>query len=503
MNAFMNVIHANTCNCTACTTVPTLGIKMPYEAVKDNCLAVACPKAATMLSRKSTFSAYEVTVGSHRKAIFVCEKCKQEFEAIIKNVVDAILKKGTSGCPVCKGRTVVPSYNDLATTCPEAAAMLSCKNPFSANEVTSGSHRKAIFVCKDCHQEFSATIENVTIAITTTHTTGCPICRGRKVARGYNDLATVCPQAAAMWSYKNKLPANLIHSGCNNIGIFVCSKCQCEFEKKIDEVVKSITKSRGKYTGCPICAGRKVVVGQNDLATYLKKQGRENILAFIRQDSKYQAEDVSYGSRCRLSLNCPECGMRWEITANNLARGARVCSKCNYTKNCISMPEQYVVRIALAFANGNGIPNAFDEVRPILGKDNKYGVDFVDNIRKIGMEYNGSYFHKKRAKADKFKFLKFRNAGYIFIRILEPGLEVLDQKYDIVLPKKYKKNHTEYKTEVMEEIGYKLVSLLEEVYNRKATPEILALVNFNEFKKWYVLNFINVTSVAYENAVCN
>ena len=71
MNAFMNVIHANTCNCTACTTVPTLGIKMPYEAVKDNCLAVACPKAATMLSRKNTFSAYEVTVGSHRKAIFV------------------------------------------------------------------------------------------------------------------------------------------------------------------------------------------------------------------------------------------------------------------------------------------------------------------------------------------------------------------------------------------------------------------------------------------------
>lgn len=82
-------------------------------------------------------------------------------------------------------------------------------------------------------------------------------------------------------------------------------------------------------------------------------------------------------------------------------------------------------------------------------------------------------------------------------------MEVLDQKYDIVLPKKYKKDHTEYTTEVMEEIGYKLVSLLEEVYNRKATPEILALVNFNEFKKWYVLNFINVTSVAYENAVCN
>lgn len=31
MNTFVKVMHVTTCNCTACTTVPTLGIKMPYE----------------------------------------------------------------------------------------------------------------------------------------------------------------------------------------------------------------------------------------------------------------------------------------------------------------------------------------------------------------------------------------------------------------------------------------------------------------------------------------
>lgn len=31
MNTFVKVMHVNTCNCAACASVPTLGIKMPYE----------------------------------------------------------------------------------------------------------------------------------------------------------------------------------------------------------------------------------------------------------------------------------------------------------------------------------------------------------------------------------------------------------------------------------------------------------------------------------------
>lgn len=81
MNSNMETLmHTTTCNCTACTPVPTLGIEMPYEAVKENCLAVACPKVAAMLSKKNPFSAYEVTVGSGKKAIFICQKCGIEFQ---------------------------------------------------------------------------------------------------------------------------------------------------------------------------------------------------------------------------------------------------------------------------------------------------------------------------------------------------------------------------------------------------------------------------------------
>lgn len=79
MNTFVKVMHINTCNCAACASVPTLGIEMPYEVVKENCLAVACPEAAVMLSDKDKRLALEATTGSHRKATFVCPDCGQEF----------------------------------------------------------------------------------------------------------------------------------------------------------------------------------------------------------------------------------------------------------------------------------------------------------------------------------------------------------------------------------------------------------------------------------------
>lgn len=141
MNTNMKIMmHANSCNCAACTPVPTLGIEMPYS-IKENCLAVACPKAAAMLSEKDKKLAFEVTTGSERKLTFVCPDCKQKFEAAICNVVRSV-GNGTTGCSVCKGYKVIPGINDLASKYPEAAAMWSSKNKLSALEVPAGSGKK-------------------------------------------------------------------------------------------------------------------------------------------------------------------------------------------------------------------------------------------------------------------------------------------------------------------------------------------------------------------------
>ena len=210
MNTFVKVMHVNTCNCAACASVPTLGIKMPYEEEE---------KKATK-TRKT------------RQKLIVGE-------------------------------------NDLATVAPEVAAMLSEKDKHFAFEVTAGSNRKLTFVCPDCKKEFEAKICSVTIAVCP-----CPYCRKVKKARrnpkpivGVNDLASQCPQAVAMWSEKNKSYPAEVFAQSTKTAIFNCPKCKHEFETTVTSFVKSIKKSKGNTTGCPICNGTKVVVGYNDLAT--------------------------------------------------------------------------------------------------------------------------------------------------------------------------------------------------------------------------------------------
>lgn len=360
MNAFMNVMHATTCNCAACAPVPTLGIKMPYEEEKEK----------PVKTRKG------------RQKLIVGE-------------------------------------NDLATVAPKVAAMWSSKNARTPSEFTAGSNKKAIFVCQNCNQEFEAKIQNVVRSVDkgftgcSVCTTGCPVCTRRVIVPGINDLASQCPEVAAMWSNKNKLSASEVAVKSKQKAFFKCRDCGQEFEASIVNVVRSVSND---CTGCYNCKMKKI--------------------------------------------------------------------------GAISKPECFVVRLMLAFAGENGIANPFSDVRNILGENSLLGLDFVDHIQKLCGEYNGSAWHGNDVQAakDRFKFEAARKAGYAMIRVLEPGLEVFDLKYDIVMPEGFYCGGGKYDAEIMEEVGRKVIHLLEEIYGRKASPEIWALNNFKEFEVWYDAN---------------
>jgi len=482
MNTFMNVMHTTTCNCTACTPVPTLGIEMPYEAVKDNCLAVACPKAAAMLSEKDKKLAFEVTTGSNKKLTFVCPDCGQEFESRIFNVVRSV-DKGFTGCSVCAGRKIIPGINDLASKYPEIAAMWSNKNKKSASEVAVKCNKKAIFVCPDCGEEFEAKIEHVVCSVSNRNT-GCPVCRGLRVATGINDLASQCPEAAAMWSSKNKLSASEVTAKSGKKAFFVCPDCGQEFKAIIGDVVCAV---KDDNTGCLVCTGRKVVPGINDLASQCPKAA-----AMWSSKNKLSASEVTVQSNKKAFFKCRDCGQEFEAMINNVVRsvdkGCTGCYDCKMRRiNAISKPEWFYTRPMLAFAGENGIANPFFDVRNILGENSLLGLDFVDHIQKLVYEYNGKYPHAEASEKDRFKFEAVRKAGYKGIRVLEPGLEVLDPKYDIVMPEGFY-HSGKYDAEIMEEVGRKVIHLLEEIYGRKASPEIWALNNFKEFEIWYDAN---------------
>lgn len=306
------------------------------------------------------------------------------------------------------GQDIETKANDLASKYPEIAAMWSGKNKLSASEVAVKSNKKVFFKCRDCGKEFETKIEHVVYAVEN-GTTGCPVCNGRKVVPGINDLASRYPKVAAMWSNKNEKSALEVTAKTDKKAIFKCPDCGKEFKAQIGSVVDSVNNG---FTGCYDCNRRRI--------------------------------------------------------------------------NAISKPECFVVRFMLSFAGENGIANPFSDVQNILG-DGHLGLDFVDHIQKFCAEYNGSYPHKDKAQKDRFKFEAARKAGYAMIRVLEPGLEVLDPKYDIVMPEGFYRNG-KYDAEIMEEVGRKVIHLLEEIYGRKASPEIWALNNFKEFEIWYDAN---------------
>ena len=305
----------------------------------------------------------------------------------------------------------------------------------------------------------------------------------RKLIAGENDLATVCPEAAVMWSDKNICSPSEVCAGNKKKALFKCPDCKQEFEARIPHVIEAV---KNGCTGCPVCAGRKVVPGINDLASQCP-----NAAAMWSDKNTCSPSKVCVGSNKKAWFKCPNCKHEFEAIISSVVKSVNNdctgCYDCNMRRaNVISKPEWFFTIPMLTFAGENGIANPFFDVRNILGKNSRRGLDFVDHVQRLCYEYNGSQWHgdDEHAAKDRFKFEAAHKAGYTMIRVLEPGLEVLDSKYDIDLPEGYYRNG-KYNAEIMEEAGRKVIHLLEEIYGRKASPEIWALNDFNEFEAWF------------------
>ena len=228
-------------------------------------------------------------------------------------------------------KNVISGVNDLATKCPKISAMWSAKNTYTPGEVSAGSNKKAWFVCPDCKQEFEASICNVVHTVQN-GSTGCPVCAGRKVVSGINDLATKCPMAASMWSDKNDCSPSEVSAGNNKKAWFVCPDCKQEFKASICNVVKSLMYY---HTGCPVCAGRKVVPGINDLATQCPK-----VVPMWSDKNDYTPSEISARSERRAIFVCPDCKKEFVTSVRAMTRaiasGATCCPDCKMRMRTIS-----------------------------------------------------------------------------------------------------------------------------------------------------------------------
>ena len=150
--------------------------------------------------------------------------------------------------------------------------------------------------------------------------TGCPYCAGKKPIKGTNDLSTLYPDIAKEWDYeKNDLnPEEYLPSSNKRVG-FVCSKGH-KWEQKI------YVRTRKNASGCPYCAGRKIICGTNDLATLRPDLARE--WDYIRNDKG--PDEYTKNSGEVVWWNCKK-GHQWRSTIANRVKG-NGCPFCSGKK---------------------------------------------------------------------------------------------------------------------------------------------------------------------------
>lgn len=182
----------------------------------------------------------QVTAGSHKKVLWVCDK-GHEWEAMVGSVV-----VDGCGCPYCTGKLAISGQTDLATVRPDVLVEWDYeRNVLNPSEILPSSHDKVWWKCDLGHSW-----EAVVFSRTRERATGCPYCTGRKVLPGFNDLATLKPKISQQWyqPLNGTLKPENVTLGSNKKVWWQCRE---------GHVWQAFIYARAKKngTGCPVCAG--------------------------------------------------------------------------------------------------------------------------------------------------------------------------------------------------------------------------------------------------------
>lgn len=204
-----------------------------------------------------------------------------------------------SGCPFCSGQKAIPGVTDLATTHPKLAKEAHGWDP---RTVSRGSAKKMNWICNQGHifdaSPGSRAIDN--------H--GCPYCSGHRVLAGFNDLATTHP----------KLALELLDLDPTSIGRGSAKRAhwKCSLGHQYEAPISQRTFNQ---TGCPICSGRKVLAGFNDLVTTHPEIAAQAI--------GWDPKTVNAGSNKKLRWRCND-GHEWITQPNDRVGGGKGCPTC-------------------------------------------------------------------------------------------------------------------------------------------------------------------------------
>lgn len=264
--------------------------------------------------------------------------------------------------------------------------------------ISIGSHKKAFWYCKKHDLVYSQVIR-----ARKRGQTGCEMCKQEQLKsinreryiKGKKVLAETHPELVKEWVKcdNNKFTPYTCLPNSNIEVTWKCPDCGGEYNALISN------RTRMK-SGCPYCAGQKVLSGYNDLKT------KNPLLALEWSNkNKITPEEVTEKSNKKVYWTCKlgHDDYLSSVKQRSNGQGCPVCALSSQT----SFPEQAIYYY---------VKQLFPDT------SNRYNVEGLEidifiPCLKIGIEYNGVYYHKNKKEYDenKKKLLKDKNIRLITV----------------------------------------------------------------------------------------
>ena len=439
-----------------------------------NDLATTAPNLAAQWSNKNDFPASEALAGSARKVWWEDDHFHQ-WEARINS---RLIGKGS--CPYCSGYELLLGFNDLGTIHPELVSDWSNDNNKPIAEVLPRESDKKKWICKKGH-EWEATIYS------RVHGHGCPYCSGLKPTLGVKDLTTTNPEVAKGWHpTKNKIDINKVSATTVKPKIWWVGTCGHEWEKSIPAQIA--------FQGaCPFCANKKLLAGFNDIATTHPKLMKEiiedeleipltSLMANSRESRQWKCVSGHKTEQkifARVKSGCPKCshlvgsekrripasgksleelypeiagdwiteknvglpinfkaaspnkkwwrcseGHEWEARISDRVYHLSGCPVCSASK------QQSAGELELLkYLESLGV-NPTHSRKDILPFG--YELDLYVSSLKIGIEFNGVYWHSEKFKHSNYHHRKWLEARKLGIQLIQIWEDDWNNKPDLI-----------------------------------------------------------------------
>ncbi len=293
------------------------------------------------------------------------------------------------------------------------------------SELTTGSNKKVWWCCQKCGHSWSAQPSS------RRNGTGCPVCGRVSAIENYratrlsqNSLAAKNPAFLDEWDYElnGDISPDQLTASTNQKVWWRCKQCNQPWQAAVSK--------RAIGRGCPVCSGKVVVPGINDLASVNPNLAKE----WDYESNTITPQQVTARNSIRATWKCSVCGHKWKsaIATRNNGAGCPECQRNFHT----SLPEQIVFYYVL-----RAIPDAVNGYQ-FSHMSGKREIDIFIPSLNLAIEYDGSRWHKD-VNRDVNKTQRLHDAGIQLIRIRESSCPPIDDGSECILVE-YNSSNYEY-----------------------------------------------------------